>query len=728
MQTVTASYQTAVLATERQVRQVTEIVFLDNTMLGISPTYSASSTCDLLVTPAAKAFNGLTAPSRDYAWVGQDIYPSSTLYPVPDNAEVGWWSENAANGSGVFSPAETLTISYDGVQTLQSLRVYGDVRLGYPVDFSVLYSTALAPGSGDWTTLVNVTGNNTVVCGIWSSVPIHARHLRLSISRWSHGNKRAKILEFEASFSAQLTDLVVSASLTKERSAEDEGTTLPYGNSSANELTLVLDNTDNAFYPRNSQSPYYPYLKQNRKIRFSLGLVLPDGSTEYLSQGTFYTASWKASRTSPTVTVTARDHAKRLMEQEFAYSQVYEGKTISQLVRILAEAYGLGSTLIDATTEAMPYAYFAKDKYWTHLDKLAQGETGAVYFNEADALVFENRSHLFGTRLATDCTTGAGSILLNTVYGLAVGDTLYIDDGVVVETNTVSSAWDGTTTVALNTPIVMTHLAGSYVYKRPVDITFQESDLILDIDDQYVLDKARNLIEVKATPLTLPLDGVGNPVVENIFQLDSSTAGGVEPEIMLVPANSYLDKDIFFSKVPVIYSATCPLDITLTTDPEGDLGYLSTSWQPSIPFAWGGKLRITNTKAEDILVIGCLIQGVALTQPGGLVEMAEDPILENEQGQRTYTIESPYIQRSTHALAIAQSTLETWKNPMAPLSLKGRGLPHLQLADHVKVISPDMGLNDAARNNHFFVTRIVLDYDGGLAGQYDLMGLGTPPV
>jgi hypothetical protein len=51
----------------------------------------------------------------------------------------------------------------------------------------------------------------------------------------------------------------------------------------------------------------------------------------------------------------------------------------------------------------------------------------------------------------------------------------------------------------------------------------------------------------------------------------------------------------------------------------------------------------------------------------------------------------------------------------------GLGLFHHQLGDRIKINDSELGYSDANLNNHFFITRIELDFDGGLGGRYSLL-------
>lgn len=715
MQSVSAAFKTAILGTERQIKKKVEIYFLDNSMISGSPSYSASSTRDAVYTPASAAFDGKSEMELKYAWIGSDIYPSVDTYPVPSGGQVGWWSNTLSDGSGNFAVAETLAIDYGVSQILTSMHISCDEWFGYPVNFQIHYATVASPGGGDWTLVTSVTGNANASWVFAPPAQITLRHLRLSITKWSAPNKCAKILEMDMGYNADVSSQVKSFSITKERNADDESTSLPYGNSSANELRLVLDNTSGNYFTRNTSGPYYGYLKTDRKVKVWLGVVLANGTIEYVPQGTYYTVGWQAALNSPEVTIIARDEAKRMMDMDFSTSTIYEDQTVSQLANLIATAYGLGvsSLLIDATTEVLPYAYFEKAKYWTHLNALAAGEGGAIYFDENGKLVFENRAHMFGARLTAQANPGATSLTLSSVYGLTPSSDITIDNGSTHEDCFITAAWDGVShTVPLDVGISGTYPINSYLYRKtegPV-ATFDISDVITDITDEYVLDKARNKIEVSATPLVVPKDGAGNPVREYVWELD---------EGITVPASSHTDIDVFFTKDGVLNDVTYPLGYTITTQVGGDQAFITTSWQPTSSYAWGGHLRISNSKGSPVTVIGLRIDGVPLSERGGIVETAKDTALISEQGERAFELKSRFIQRRSHAAAIAASLLAAWKDPGRAISIPNSiGLPHLQLADRIR-ITDGIGLANANLNNHFFVTRISLDFDGGLSASYD---------
>jgi len=92
----------------------------------------------------------------------------------------------------------------------------------------------------------------------------------LEITKWSLPGTCAKIIEFFTSIrEVYETGDLVSVRLLEEREASQGS--LPVGNISANEVTIVLNNEDKKFDIDNEQSPLKNLLKPNRRIQVSLG-------------------------------------------------------------------------------------------------------------------------------------------------------------------------------------------------------------------------------------------------------------------------------------------------------------------------------------------------------------------------------------------------------------------------------------------------------------------------
>jgi len=196
------------------------------------------------------------------------------LAPPPEKLaqyQFGWWGSQLAGTGGVFAtPYPALTVTHLP-RPIHTLRVVGDTaRVEYPVDFEIkLY------GPDD--TLLKtetVTGNDQVS---WSktldSHVVDVAKQVLTITKWSHEGRQAKIIEFFTSIrEVYETGDLVSIRLLEEREASQGS--LPVGNISSNEITLALNNENKKFDVDNEQSPLKNLLKPNRRIQVWLGISL----------------------------------------------------------------------------------------------------------------------------------------------------------------------------------------------------------------------------------------------------------------------------------------------------------------------------------------------------------------------------------------------------------------------------------------------------------------------
>jgi len=182
--------------------------------------------------------------------------------------QFGWWGAQFADQDGYFAePYPTLTVTHLP-RPIRQLKVVGDTaREEYPVDFTIkLYAQ-------DDTLLKTetVTGNDQVS---WQKAlepeVLDVAKQELVITRWSLPGTCAKIVEFFTSIrEVYETGDLVSLRLLEEREASQGS--LPVGNISANEVTIVLNNEDKKFDIYNEQSPLKNLLKPNRRIQVWIG-------------------------------------------------------------------------------------------------------------------------------------------------------------------------------------------------------------------------------------------------------------------------------------------------------------------------------------------------------------------------------------------------------------------------------------------------------------------------
>jgi hypothetical protein len=182
---------------------------------------------------------------------------------------MGWWGSQLAGAGGTFSaPYPALTVTHEP-RPIHTLKVVGDgKRVEWPVDFTIgLYAA-------DDTLLrtETVTGNTEVEWSMILPTPVlDVAKQVLTITRWSHEGRQAKVLEFFTSIQeTYLTGDLISFNLLEELEASQGS--LPVGNISANEVTIALSNRTRKFDLDNEQSPLFRLLKPNRRIRVWLGI------------------------------------------------------------------------------------------------------------------------------------------------------------------------------------------------------------------------------------------------------------------------------------------------------------------------------------------------------------------------------------------------------------------------------------------------------------------------
>jgi hypothetical protein len=107
---------------------------------------------------------------------------------------MGWWGKQLAGPDGSFAePYPTLTVTFFD-RAIEAVKVVGDSARGeYPVDFTI----RIFDGNDNLLSEQQVTGNAQVATVVSiPENPTNATKIELSIQKWSHPGRQAKILEF----------------------------------------------------------------------------------------------------------------------------------------------------------------------------------------------------------------------------------------------------------------------------------------------------------------------------------------------------------------------------------------------------------------------------------------------------------------------------------------------------------------------------------------------------
>lgn len=332
--------------------------------------------------------------------------PASDLYPleVPP-AEVGWWGNEQADACGNLT-GTYYRLDYTSPQTINFLSWDGDDWLGHPVDFEVQYLS----GASAWTALASETGWTDPNWSKQLASNVTATALRILITEISYDSEFARLLEFGGANAVEVDSKIMGWQILKERSAENAS--IPVGNSSANSLTLTLDNASNLFTPTNAASPYFGQLKSDRVIDLEIELKLPDGTWEGVPVGTFYSQRWEVSLDRTACMVSALDRSKIMNSQDYETTLVMPQTKLSTMMTQLLTDFGLqsGEYRVDPTTDVLPFGWHPLQTYFQDAKDIAIAEGGAFYFDENNVAIFENRYHLSGSSSILTLTDDDGYI------------------------------------------------------------------------------------------------------------------------------------------------------------------------------------------------------------------------------------------------------------------------------------------------------------------------------
>lgn len=407
MEPVTQAFTDAIRARERHVvgRLVVDYTdpFIDQS-IQVAPSEQAAVSW-----PDQTADAVVTVPMR-WASLDGSTLADGSYYPAPSSADeaaqyqMGWWGATLSGAGGAFTaPYPILTVAFMA-RPVHSLKVVGDGARGeYPVNFTIrLYAGA---------TLVHtevVAGNAGVSWTTQLAASINeVTQMTLEVTRWSHAGRQVKIAEFFTSVQQtyEAGDLL-EVSLLEER--EVSQSTLPVGTISSNEITVRLNNGDRRFDADNDQSPLYQVLKPNRRLRVWLGAVLPDGSTEYVPMGTFWSTEWQAQDDTVEASVVARDRLEQLRKSTYQSSVVVTDTTLYDLAVTVLEDAGMsdGEYYVDPALQAfaVPYAWFEPVSHREALRLIAEAAIAQVYCDRDGTVRVDGYGAGMGQAVAQEIT------------------------------------------------------------------------------------------------------------------------------------------------------------------------------------------------------------------------------------------------------------------------------------------------------------------------------------
>lgn len=307
---------------------------------------------------------------------------SGKYHPMSDDSQVGWVSGVSSNSEGVFVDPPFMHIGFS-TRPVTPVSVYFDDSHGcLPIDFYAVFSH-----SDGTTTRRDFINNASYVVQLNDDVLRDVNGITIGISKVSKPSYPVAILELPVLSTLlyrgyQDASDLVGIDLLEELTYDDDVEAL--GGISANEATVILDNSNHDFYA-NSNSSVAGQLKRNRKIEPLLGVEIVPGKIEWYKQGTFWSYRWDVPVNGLTATVVGFDTIGLLGQTDFINHQLQRNKSIGELIEyVLVDAkqslsfltWNIDPALYDVI---IPYAWFDSSNHAAALRKISGSYPMHIY-------------------------------------------------------------------------------------------------------------------------------------------------------------------------------------------------------------------------------------------------------------------------------------------------------------------------------------------------------------
>lgn len=295
--------------------------------------------------------------------------------PIGTGEQVGWVSGQLSGPRGVFAAPEPYIKYTFSERPIVDFAVTFDNSRGALVrDFTI----AFMHKDGSVTTRDFV--NNMLITVPINEVLIDVVGITITVHRIAREDYPAVIMEAPITSTklyvgyANQSNLV-SIDLLEELSYDDDVEAL--GGVSANEVTIVLDNSTREFFFNNPTSLVSGSLKRNRKIVPWLGVEIANGEIEWYTLGTFWSYDWEIPVEGLTARVVGFDTLGLLDTTSFTNHITLINCSIGELIEYVIEdakesldflEYRIDPALFDIV---IPYAWFDNSSHTAALRKIA---------------------------------------------------------------------------------------------------------------------------------------------------------------------------------------------------------------------------------------------------------------------------------------------------------------------------------------------------------------------
>lgn len=298
-----AEYKTAVVADARRTYIRAVINIIDPDIVFGSPSVSSDagySQLSQLVDAEFVTGDNYTTMEKN-RWLLNGSFDT-----IPDSVprQVGAVTAGISGTDGAFAEAQTATISFSGVETLQviTLQFSENAYDGIPEDFVVTCGSQTFTRTGNTKTRVEIDGFTVT----------NPTSISISVTKWSMPNRHARIIEIFPGLHEEWSGEDVYQ-LSVNQQANFAAAALPYGTA-----TLSVDNTTRRFEPT-APDGIFRSIEERQGIDLSVGVLLETGAVEYKPLGRYYQYSggWKTGQNAMTIQWSLVDIVGLLADREY---------------------------------------------------------------------------------------------------------------------------------------------------------------------------------------------------------------------------------------------------------------------------------------------------------------------------------------------------------------------------------------------------------------------------
>lgn len=308
------------------------------------------------------------------------------------DSQVGWTSDVISDSDGYFHAPPYIILSFQARPVVAFKVCFDNSHYNVVKDFDVEFTMA----SGE-TRMYSFTDNVLEEVVVNPDEPIaEVTSIKITVKRVTKAEYPAVIVDVPTSSEVlyvgyQDKSDLISIDVLEELTYEDDIEAL--GGMSANEVTVVLDNTSKEFNFSNSTSPIAKQLRRNRKIVPYLGAEVIPGEIEWHTLGTYWSYSWDAPIDSLTASVVGFDTIGLLGTTFFTNHQVLTDVSLGFLIDyVLTDAKKLFGFLKWSVADELydviiPYAWFAAESHAAALRKISQAYPMHIYCDRQGQIV-----------------------------------------------------------------------------------------------------------------------------------------------------------------------------------------------------------------------------------------------------------------------------------------------------------------------------------------------------